>query len=243
MTRNPDLQNLNAPLEFVNMTTSPITAPRYVAYYRVSTDKQGRSGLGMEAQTQTVKLYAERNGGEIIATFQEVESGKKADRPELEKALALCRQKKAVLLIAKLDRLSRNVAFIANLMESGAEFIACDMPQANRLTLHIMAAMAEHEREAISKRTKEGLAVAKARGTILGRRDADTQDMADQRRKQAAEFRATVYPTIKQMKDRGMTLTAIALNLNQMRVKTCNNRAWYASTVRQLLNTEAEATV
>ncbi len=153
-------------------------SPRFIAYYRVSTEKQSksgkaRSGLGLEAQHQTVKHYAAQKGGEIIASFQEVESGKNNARPELDKALTLCRQKKAVLLIAKLDRLSRNVAFIANLMDSKAEFVACDMPQASRLTLHIMAAMAEHEREMISKRTKDGLAITKANGTILGRPNAD----------------------------------------------------------------------
>jgi DNA invertase Pin-like site-specific DNA recombinase len=112
---------------------APLTL--FVAYYRVSTERQGRSGLGLEAQVFTVEAHARRSGGEIIAVFQEVESGKRADRPELSKALALCKKKKATLVIAKLDRLSRNVAFIANLMESRAEFIACDMPQANKLTV------------------------------------------------------------------------------------------------------------
>ena len=210
--------------------------PSFVAYYRVSTDKQGRSGLGLEAQTATVEGYAARSGGEILASFKEVETGKNNARPELEKALALCRQKKAVLVIAKLDRLSRNLAFIANLMDSRVEFVACDMPQANRLTLHIMAAMAEHEREMISQRTKDALRAAKARGTVLGRRDADTQAMANRRKEQTAQFRAQLYPTIKQMRDGGQTLAQIADNLNRMQVRTMNGRSWYPSTVKQLLD-------
>jgi DNA invertase Pin-like site-specific DNA recombinase len=116
---------------------------QFVAYYRVSTDKQGRSGLGLEAQTEAVSRYI-AGRGELIAEFTEVESGKKSDRPELTRALELCRKKKATLLIAKLDRLARNVHFISGLMEGGAEFVAVDMPEANRLTLHIMAAFAEH---------------------------------------------------------------------------------------------------
>ncbi|RYF50989.1 MAG: recombinase family protein [Cytophagaceae bacterium] len=212
--------------------------PAFVAYYRVSTDKQGRSGLGLEAQTASIESYAARSGGDILASFKEVETGKNNARPELGKALAFCRQKKAILVIAKLDRLSRNLAFIANLMDSRVEFVACDMPQANRLTLHIMAAMAEHERTMISTRTKDALAATKARGTVLGRRDADTQAMANRRKEQASQFRAQIYPTIKQMRDSGQTLAQIADNLNRMQVRTLNNRSWYASTVRQLLDAQ-----
>ncbi len=209
---------------------------KYVAYYRVSTDKQARSGLGLEAQTATVESFVAReDGAAILATFQEAETGKRNDRPELEAALRLCRQKRAMLIIAKLDRLSRNMAFIANLMESRVKFVACDMPEANELTLHIYAAMAQHERKAISKRTKEALAAAKARGTVLGRQDADVASMARVRSAQAAEFRAAIYPTIKRMRDNGDTLTAIADTLNQMQIKTCNDRAWYPSTISQLL--------
>jgi DNA invertase Pin-like site-specific DNA recombinase len=142
----------------------------FVAYYRVSTDKQGKSGLGLDAQRQAVTYFV--NGrGEIRAEFTEIESGRKNDRPQLLEALATCRRLKATLVIARLDRLARNVAFISNLMESRVDFVAVDMPEANRLTIHILAAVAEHEREMISKRTKAALQVAKMRGIRLGNPD------------------------------------------------------------------------
>jgi DNA invertase Pin-like site-specific DNA recombinase len=139
---------------------------RYVAYYRVSTDKQGRSGLGLEAQQQAVASYVA--AGHLVAAYVEIGSGKRNDRPELAKALAHCRASKATLIVAKLDHLARSVFFIASLMESKVDFIAADMPTANRLTVHILSAVAEHEREAISSRTKAALAAAKARGIKLG---------------------------------------------------------------------------
>src|SRR4051794_2262142 len=141
---------------------------KFVAYYRVSTAKQGRSGLGLEAQQEAVRSYL--NGGfwQLVDEVVEVESGKRNDRPRLAEALRLCHLHGAVLIIAKLDRLARNVAFISGLMESGVEFTAVDFPQANRLTVHILAAVAEHEREMISRRTKDALAAAKARGKKLG---------------------------------------------------------------------------
>ena len=144
---------------------------RFVAYYRVSTDRQGRSGLGLEAQQKAVTDYLNGGAWELVGEFIEVESGKRADRPELVRAMEACRNHKARLVIAKLDRLSRNLAFVATLMESGVEFVAADMPFANKLTIHILAAVAEHEREAISERTKAALAAAKARGTRLGTPD------------------------------------------------------------------------
>ena len=133
---------------------------RFVAYYRVSTDKQGQSGLGLDAQRQAVMNYLNGGPWRLVDKFTEVESGKRNARPELQKALAACRKHKAKLVIAKLDRLSRNLAFIATLMDSNVEFIAADNPHANRLTVHILAAVAEHERGAISERTKAALASA-----------------------------------------------------------------------------------
>ena len=140
-----------------------------IAYYRVSTDRQGKSGLGLEAQNETVKQFANFKQWELIGEFTEIESGKKSNRPQLQEALKQCLKQKAVLVIAKLDRLGRNVAFISSLMESKVEFVAVDNPHANRLMLHLLAAFAEHEREQISTRTKEALKVAKSRGVILGK--------------------------------------------------------------------------
>jgi DNA invertase Pin-like site-specific DNA recombinase len=147
----------------------PRHSGKWVCYLRVSTDRQGQSGLGLEAQRKAVLDF--RNGGQwkLADEFVEVESGKRSDRPQLAAALA-CKRLKARLVVAKLDRLARNVAFISRLMERGVEFVAADMPFANKLTIHILAAVAEHEREAISARTKAALAAAKARGVKLGGR-------------------------------------------------------------------------
>ncbi len=141
----------------------------FVAYLRVSTDKQGIRGLGIDAQQAAVTRFVGASRGRLLARYVEVESGKRAERPELQQALDHAKQARATLLIAKLDRLSRNVAFISRLLESGVDLLCCDMPQANRLTLHILAAVAEHERQAISERTKAALAAAKARGNPAGR--------------------------------------------------------------------------
>src|SRR6266550_4520689 len=149
-------------------TLRPLGAPLFVAYYRVSTDAQGRSGLGLEAQREAVARHVGGASGRIIAEFEEIESGKKNDRPKIAAAISTSRLKRATLVIAKLDRLARNVAFVSNLMESGVDFVACDNPHATRLTIHILAAVAEHEREMISERTKAALAAAKARGVKLG---------------------------------------------------------------------------
>src|SRR6478752_10484009 len=147
---------------------SPKQAPRFVAYFRVSTGRQGKSGLGLEAQRASVINYLNGGTWELVGEFVEVESGKHSDRPRLAEALQVCRKHRAKLVIAKLDRLSRNLAFIATLMESGIEFVAVDNPHANKLTVHILAAVAQHEREMISERTKAALAAAKARGKRIG---------------------------------------------------------------------------
>lgn len=139
-----------------------------VAYYRVSTQRQGRSGLGLEAQQEAVRNHLNGGNWRMVAEFTEVESGKRKDRPKLAEALAACRVHRAKLIIAKLDRLARNVTFVSALMEAGVEFEAVDFPQANRLTIHILAAVAEHEAKVISERTKAALAAAKRRGVKLG---------------------------------------------------------------------------
>ncbi len=148
--------------------TRPLGAPLFVAYFRVSTDAQGRSGLGLEAQREAVERHVGAANGQIIAAFEEIESGKNNARPKIAAAISTCRLKRATLVIAKLDRLARNVAFVSNLMEAGVDFVACDNPFATRLTIHILAAVAEHEREQISQRTKAALAAAKTRGVKLG---------------------------------------------------------------------------
>src|SRR4029453_13809785 len=152
---------------------SPAHQGKFVAYFRVSTDRQGKSGLGLEAQRKSVLDYLDGGRWGLVGEFTEIESGKHNDPPEMEKALAACKKQKAKLVIAKLDRLSRNLAFIAALMDSGVEFIAVDNPHANKLTLHILAAVAVHAREMISERTKGALQAAKARGVKLGRNGSE----------------------------------------------------------------------
>lgn len=210
----------------------------YVAYYRVSTERQHASGLGLEAQRETVMRYVGSHS--LLAEYVEIESGKAhANRPMLLTALAECRKHHATLLIARLDRLSRNVAFIANLMESSVDFVACDMPAANRLTLHILAAVAEHEREMISARTKAALGAAKARGVKLGNprlyEAAKLARVSHLARRPSPEI-------IKLMQDwqhEGMTLRAIAARLNRMNIKTGRGCLWYSSSVGNQLRAAA----
>lgn len=219
----------------------------FVAYLRVSTTKQGIDGLGIEAQRAAIERHL-RHGDVILREFVEVESGKKTNRPELGKALEECRLKKATLLVAKLDRLARNVAFISALMESGVDFVACDFPQANRLTLHILAAVAEHEREMISNRTKAALAAAKARGVKLGHNNLHPAISAKGRaasiavRRQAAdEFAARVYPIIAAFRQNGRSLRGIAADLNVARYATPRQRQWSAVAVRNVISRVARA--
>ena len=215
--------------------------PSFVAYYRVSTDRQGASGLGLDAQRAAVAAFV--NGrGELVVEFTEIESGRRNDRPELHQALDACRARRAILVIAKLDRLARNVAFIANLMESGVEFVAVDMPQANRLTLHILAAVAEHEREMISQRTKAALAAAKARGTRLGNPRPDLTRMSVASSAAAAQFRAGVSSIVVTMRGQGMSLRAIAADLNARGIRTARGRRWQAATVLGILRGQPPAT-
>ena len=217
-------------------------ARRFVPYYRVSTDRQGRSGLGLEAQQKAVRDYLNGGAWEIVAEFVEIESGKRADRPELAKALEVCRKHKAKLVIAKLDRLSRNLAFIATMMESGVEFMAVDDPHASKLTLHILAAVAEHEREAISERTKAALAAAKARGTRLGTPDAvgAVARMGKALKAQASQFAANVLPVIREVQGAGhVSCNAIAGQLNARKIATARGGRWTHVQVRQILDRAA----
>jgi DNA invertase Pin-like site-specific DNA recombinase len=217
-------------------------AQKFVTYIRVSTDKQGVSGLGLEAQRVAVERYVAGAGGEIAAEFQEIESGKKNDRPEIAAALVACRAHRATLIIAKLDRLSRNVAFISNLMESGVDFVAADMPMANRLTVHILAAVAEHEREMISARTKVALAAAKARGTKLGNPQLKAGNRASAiaagrvRSRRARAKARDILPFIEAARKAGCkTLGELADALTARGVKTPGGRAnWSAEQVRRI---------
>lgn len=204
---------------------------RFVTYYRVSTSKQGESGLGLEAQMEAVAAFFVSRPHEVVSSFTEVESGKRSDRPELLKALEECRKRKATLVIAKLDRLGRNLAFIANLMESGVEFVCCDNPHANRLMLHMLAAFAEFERELISKRTKDALAVAKAKGVHLG---ANGRRLAERHKAEARLRDQQHYPVIVSLMREFRSYTAVAERMNKMDIRTPSGGKWYASSIRNV---------
>jgi DNA invertase Pin-like site-specific DNA recombinase len=202
---------------------------KFVAYFRVSTDKQGKSGLGLEAQRNAVLDYLNGGRWSLVQEFVEVESGKHSDRPQLTAALAACKKHKAKLVIAKLDRLSRNLAFIATLMESGVEFVAVDNPHATKLTVHILAAVAEHEREMISERTRAALRAAKARGTQLGnpRLAVAAKRGVAALKANARQFAANVLPIIEEIERTGITShNAIAGKLNERNVKTARGGKW-----------------
>lgn len=215
---------------------------RFIAYYRVSTDRQGKSGLGLEAQRASVHTFL--NGGKWIlaAEFVEVESGKRSDRPQLGAALAACKKHKAKLVIAKLDRLSRNVAFIATLMESKIEFVAADNPHASEFTVHILAAVAEHERKMISRRTRDALAAAKARGVKLGNPNlAQARAVSiDRSRATAAEHDAIVLPEIADIRTAGIrSLRGIARALAARSIPTIKGGKWSAQQVSDILRRAA----
>ena len=205
-----------------------------IAYIRVSRESQGRSGLGLAAQQEAIARFADAQGFEIVATFTEVETGKGFDaldrRPQLKAALEEAQQRKCSVVVAKLDRLSRNVAFIAGMMEHRVPFIVADLPNADTFTLHIFAAVAELERRKISERTKEALAAAKARGTKLG----SPQQAA--RNKAAAMARAEeVYSIVQPLVDARYSTRKIAAHLNNLNIKTAYGALWRCSTVQRLL--------
>ena len=221
----------------------------FVAYYRVSTIRQGESGLGLEAQRAAVARYLAGCGptAQLAAEFTEVESGKRhTNRPELAAAIGKARKAGATLIIAKLDRLARNVHFISGLMESAADFVACDMPQANPLTLHIMAAMAEHEREMISSRTVAGLAQVAlelaANGFRISKAGRKFTKLGNPRwqesiAKATAARRRQPGPTevtgiIAAYRQQGLSLRIVADRLNGLGIKTAGGAAWYPSSVR-----------
>lgn len=223
----------------------PQPALKFVAYERVSTARQGRSGLGLEAQRTAIDDFAATRGADVIGRFTEVESGGKDARPELAKALHLARLTGATLVIAKLDRLSRNAVFLLTLRDSGVRFLAVDMPEANDLTVGIMALVAQQEREAISRRTKEALAAAQARGVKLG--NPNGAAALKRAGKGGAALRATVAANADQFADdltavvRDIrahgheTLRAMAAELNRRGILTRRGGRWHVSSVRNLL--------
>lgn len=217
---------------------------RFVAYYRVSTVQQGHSGLGLEAQRKTVLDYLNGGRWNVITEFTEIESGKRADRPELAKALAACRLHRATLLIAKIDRLSRDAAFLLNLRDAGVDFVAADMPDANRMTVGIMAIIAEHERDAISTRTKQALAAAKARGKKLGNPGNLSPASAAKGRVLGAAAvvakttrrQEDLNPVIRDLMAEGRTsLHQIAAGLNERQVPASRGGPWSAVQVSRVL--------
>ena len=209
---------------------------RFVTYYRVSTNRQGQSGLGLEAQREAVTRYLNGGDWQIVAEFTEIESGKRSsNRPKLAEAIATCKRLQATLVIAKLDRLARNVHFISGLMESGVEFIATDNPQANKLMIHMLAAFAEHEREQISIRTKDALAAAKARGAELGK---NGKVLGLRNHAAALSFAASLRDIISDIRASGHTTTrAICEQLNLRQIPTAGGagRQWHLPTVHALL--------
>jgi len=216
---------------------------KYVSYIRVSTQRQGQSGLGLEAQQASVQAFVQQRGGEVLAEFVEVESGTKADRPQLAAALAEAKRLGAVLLIAKVDRLARNVAFVSTLLESGTEVIACDMPNASRFEWHIRAAIGEEEARAISERTKAALQAAKVRGVALGwaqpQRDAEVHRAAVEKgaastAAKADSFAERLRPVLQSFAA-GASLRDIARELNERGILTPRGKQWQAASVRNVL--------
>lgn len=223
-----------------------MAAGKFVAYYRVSTERQERSGLGLEAQERAVTDYLNGGHWKLVGRFVETESGKVNDRPELAKALAACRVHKATLVIAKLDRLSRDAHFLLGLQKDETEFVAVDMPNANRLTVGIMALVAQQEREMISARTKAALSAAKARGQKLGGFRGYVPSQEDRARavaakKAGAETRARdLLPVIDAIRAEGIQSdNGIANALNARSIPSPRGGRWQAITVQRLLSKPA----
>ena len=224
---------------------------KLVAYYRVSSKIQGQSGLGLEAQRAAVADYVRHSGCTVVGTFQEVESSHRDDldnRPELRKAIRQAKREKATLVIAKLDRLARSVFVTAELMKSGVEFVACDNPTANRLTIQILAAVAEDEARRISERTKAALKAYKARGGLLGASLPQCRNLTKAARQKGVKaasaayakraddaYAEEVYPRIEALDEQGISLRAIARALNEEGHTTLSGKQWTAVQVSRIL--------
>jgi DNA invertase Pin-like site-specific DNA recombinase len=219
---------------------------RFIAYYRVSTATQGRSGLGVEAQQAAVRAFLNGGDWKLLGEFTEVESGANNARPELGKALNACRLKGATLVIAKLDRLSRDAHFLLGLDKAGVDFVAADMPSANRMTVGIMAVVAEEERRMIAARTKAALAAAKARGTILGGwkggPKVDGKLGAAANKGKADAFASKLAPIMAELQGRGLSLRQIATELKAQGIQTPRDGNWTAAAARSVLARIGETT-
>lgn len=217
---------------------------QFVTYYRVSTQRQGASGLGLDAQRQTVARYLSERARTVLAEFVEIETGKGANalekRPELRKALELCRKSGATLLIAKLDRLARNVHFVSGLIETGVDFIAADMPNANKVMIQMHAVMSEWERDQISERTKAALAAAKTRGVVLGATGpANLKRHTQERQTAARAFQARLKPVIDGFMAQGLSRRSIVDQLNALGITAPRGGTWSLGQVQRVVNTKA----
>jgi len=216
------------------------TPDQFVTYYRVSTQRQGASGLGLDAQRQTVERYLAGRDKTVIESFTEVETGKGSNaldrRPQLRAALDLCKKAGATLLLAKIDRLARNVHFVSGLLETGVDFVAADMPNANKVMIQMYSVMAEWERDQISERTKAALAAAKARGVVLGATGpANLKTCNDQRQQKAREFRERLRPVLDGMVAQGLSRRGMVVRLNDLGIKASQGGAWSLGQVQRLM--------
>ena len=215
----------------------PAHSGKFVSYYRVSTDRQGRSGLGLEAQKEAVQQRLNGGSWQLVAEFVEIESGKRAKRPQLDAALAACMKHKAKLVVAKLDRLSRNVAFLLKLIDSGVEVLFADLPELSgamgRFMLTTMASVAELEAGLISERTKAALKAAKARGVKLGRHGAEV--LAPKYREEARQRAKELEPIIRDLQEKGYSRNRIAMELNKRKMPTPRHGRWDHSSVRNVM--------
>lgn len=217
---------------------------KFIAYYRVSTAKQGKSGLGLETQENATASYTKNVNGQILESFTDIESGSKDNRPELQKALRKCRLTGATLLIAKLDRLSRNRRFLMDLQDSSIKFVCCDMPEANNFTVGLLACLADYERELISERTKAALKAAKARGVKMGNpnlnlvRNTDTTKATEAMKVKAAARNTELKEVIAEIRlesSEALSLRGIAQRLNEAGYTTARGLMFQANSVRRVL--------
>ena len=211
---------------------------KFIAYYRVSTEKQGKSGLGLEAQQESVLKHVEQEGGTLIAEYSDVISGASEAREQLDAALRRCEREKATLIISKLDRLARQLSFLAKFIESKVPLVVAELPHANKMLLQMMAVFAEAERDMVSQRTKDALAAAKKRGVVLGNpKLADARvNAAKAREQQADEFALQHYDNLRRMKANGHSLAKIAELLNDAGRRAPRGGRWYPTSVSNLIS-------